>query len=242
MSQPVAVDADLRRRMIELIERNRISATEVADALGKRGVIDGLSPINQGKFVVGEAHFICGYKNSNYPIHEQTREVPADRVIFCDMFETTNFAAFGDLVSKYLIMYKQARGLIVNGLMRDIPPIRKEGYPIWCKGHTPLGCTKASVELTPEIQKQIDASRTKIDGGILVSDDSGVTLIEAKDIHEETYRALEFIELQEDIWFFCIDTLKWSTYETVCEKRYLKELDVLPERLSNIVRQINLAE
>jgi peptide-methionine (S)-S-oxide reductase len=37
-----------------------------------------------------------------------------------------------------------------------------------------------------------------------------------KQINEELLSKLEFIELQEDIWYYCIDTLKWSTYKTIC--------------------------
>ena len=38
---------------------------------------------------------------------------------------------------------------------------------------------------------------------------------------------LNHIEMQEDIWFFCLDTLKWDTKKIVCEKAYLKETNLL---------------
>ena len=37
-------------------------------------------------------------------------------------------------------------------------------------------------------------------------------------INQNTLDRLHFIELQEDIWFYCLDTLKWSTYKTICKK------------------------
>ena len=39
---------------------------------------------------------------------------------------------------------------------------------------------------------------------------------------------LDFIELQEDIWYHCIDTKKWSTFETVCLKKYM-DTGLLPK-------------
>ncbi len=71
----------------------------------------------------------------------------------------------------------------------------------------------------------------------MVCDDSGCTVISKDRINQETYDRLEFIELQEDIWFYCLDTLKWSTYKTICEKAYLKDKDVLPQILKNRLKK-----
>ena len=35
------------------------------------------------------------------------------------------------------------------------------------------------------------------------------------------------IELQEDIWSFCLDTLKWDTKKIICQKAYLEEKEFL---------------
>jgi hypothetical protein len=34
---------------------------------------------------------------------------------------------------------------------------------------------------------------------------------------------LEWIEEQEDMWFDCVHRRKWSTYDTVCLKKYLQD-------------------
>ena len=33
----------------------------------------------------------------------------------------------------------------------------------------------------------------------------------------------DFIEQQEDIWFDCLDRLKWDTFDIVCLKKYLED-------------------
>jgi 4-hydroxy-4-methyl-2-oxoglutarate aldolase len=38
---------------------------------------------------------------------------------------------------------------------------------------------------------------------------------------------LRQIEMQEDIWFFCLDTLKWDTKKIVCDRAYLTEQELL---------------
>jgi 4-hydroxy-4-methyl-2-oxoglutarate aldolase len=224
--------------LISVIEKNRISSTEVADALDKTGVISGLLPINNNRHVAGQVHYVYAFDESNWPLHEQIQDVPEGCLLFIDSFNCKDKAIFGDLVSKYLILYKRVKGLIVNGFMRDIPDIKKYSFPVWCKGYTPLGCYNKPVELSADTRIAVEENRKRFQNGILVCDDSGCTLIEESKINEDTYKRLELIELQEDVWSFCINTLKWSTYETVCLKNYLKMPEVLPEILREKVLSI----
>lgn len=231
---------NLKEQIIDLIERNRISSTEVADALGKSGVIDDIDLLNPGKFEVGEVQYVYGFNESNWPIHEQLHEVKENSIVFVDMFNCDNKAAFGELVAKYLLLYKKVKGIVVNGLMRDNHSLRKESYPIWCKDVTPLGCYNREVELTDEIKNKVETRKKRFDGGVLVCDDSGCTLIKEERIDEDIFKKLEFIEVQEDIWFYCLDSLKWSTYETVCQKKYLDNPEILPKDLSDKLKDIDL--
>ncbi|MNU05326.1 hypothetical protein D3C72_2500850 [compost metagenome] len=67
-------------------------------------------------------------------------------------------------------------------------------------------------------------SRKEIfDGSIAVCDDTGVVIIPKDKHNDEFIERLEFIEEQEDIWFDCIDRKKWSTFDTVCLKKYKTE-------------------
>jgi len=230
----------IKEEIISVIQKNRISSVEVADALGKQGVINGPKPLTPGKFIVGEVQYIFGYSESNWPIHEQGHHVKEGGILFVDTVGCNDKAAFGDLVAKYFILYKNMEGLVVNGLLRDVHTLKKESYPIWCTGVTPLGCFNRPVELTAEIKAHTDKQRELIEGSIMVCDDSGCTIIEKRLLNEDTKKKLEFVELQEDIWYYCIDTLKWSTYETVCLKNYLKYPDVLPKTLRDQLSNIDL--
>lgn len=228
----------LKNKIIDLIERNRISSTEVADALGKSGVLDTIDILNSGKFQVGEVQYVYGFNESNWPIHEQLHQVKENSVVFVDMFNCNNKAAFGELVTKYLLLYKKVKAVVVNGLMRDNHAIRKEDFPIWCAGVTPLGCSNKDIDLPKRVEKKANERKKKFDGGVLVCDDSGCTLISKDRINNKIFQKLEFIEIQEDIWFYCLDSLKWSTYETVCLKKYIETPDVLPKDLADKVKDL----
>jgi 4-hydroxy-4-methyl-2-oxoglutarate aldolase len=230
---------DIKEQMIALIEKNRISSVEVADALGKTGVLDGINIFNPGKSCVGEVQYIFGHSESNWPIHEQAHHLKEGGIVYVDTFECNNKAAFGDLVSKYLMLYKRMKGMVVNGLLRDAHTIRKENYSAWCTGVTPLGCNNVDMPIPSHVQEEAKKRKEYFDGSIMVCDDSGCTVISKENINEQTLKKLEFMELQEDIWYYCLDTLKWSTYEIVCLKKYLENKHELPAVLVEKFKELS---
>lgn len=216
-----------KEEAIKLIEANRISTTEVGDVLGKTGQIDGVHPLVQGMFKAGEVKFIYAINNSNYEVHQQLAESDdiEGKILFvynvnCDR------SVFGDLVSKYIMLYKRAKAIVINGKLRDAHSLIKEKYPIWLEDVSPIGCVNKvnGPAIDETLYREL---KEKYDGSIMVCDDSGVVMIPKDKINEELIKKLNFIELQEDIWFYCVDTLKMSTFETVCQKKYLTE-DILP--------------
>jgi regulator of RNase E activity RraA len=231
--------SNIKEQILRVIKNNRISSVEVADALGKSGVLEGLKPLVSKKFIVGEVGYIYGHSKSNWPIHEQGENIKKGGVLYVDTFECENHAAFGDIVAKYFILYKEIEGIVVNGLMRDVHSLIKQDYPIWATGVTPLGCYNKRVDPSTEVICQAAEKRKLIEGGVIVADDSGCTLIRKDQLTVDTLNRLRFIELQEDIWYYCIDTLKWSTYKTICQKAYLSDRDVLPEVLRKKLKEYN---
>lgn len=212
----------LIEKIIKQIDDNKISTTEVADILGKKGSLKGLLPINPRHFKVGEVVFIYACNESNWEVHEQIANLDLEnKIVYVHSINCGDRAIFGDLVSKYLFLYKRCKAVVVNAPMRDAHTIIKENYPIWSVGVTPIGCVNVKSASIPV--EEIEAMRKKFDKGIMVCDDSGVVLIEANQLNEDVIEKLKFIELQEDIWYFCMDTHKMSTYDVVCLKKYLNE-------------------
>lgn len=211
-----------KKEIIDYIRRNRVSTTEVADCLGKSGSLDDIFPINRGHFCVGEIKWVYGYDESNWSIHEQIADIEEGKVIFVQGFDCGKRALFGELVSKYLLLYKQSECIIVDGMMRDAGALIRQDYAIWCKGLTPVGCFNKKPQ--QEFDKEtVKIGRERYDGSIAVCDDCGVVIIPKENINEEMFKRLQEIELQEDIWFERLDKYKESTFDIVCMKKYLNE-------------------
>lgn len=212
----------MKKEIIDYIKRNRVSTTEVADCLGKSGALENVLPINRGHFKVGNVKWVYAYKETNWDVHEQIVSTQEDDIVFIDAIDCGNRAIIGELVSKYILLYRQANAIVTNSKMRDAGALIRENYPIWCTGVTPVGCFNQKPEPPLDVQTE-NEHREKYDGSIMVCDDCGVVLISKEYHNEEFLDKLIKIEEQEDIWFDRLDRKKENTFEIVCLKNYLKE-------------------
>lgn len=215
------MEKTMKDKIIDFIKRNRVCTTEVADCLGKSGALENVMPINQGQFKVGNVHWVYTHEESNWEVHEQVVDTKENDIVFIEAFDCNNRAIIGELVTKYIILYRQASAIVCNAKFRDAAALLKEKYPVWCTGFTPVGCfnRKPMKELDADI---ISRHRAMYDGAIAVCDDCGVVII-PKELHtEEFLQKLHHIEDQEDVWFDRLDHYKENTFQIVCLKEYLK--------------------
>ena len=94
-------------------------------------------------------------------------------------------------------------------------------------GINPVGAVNNKVSAPPN-QKSLIKDLT---GGIAICDDGGVVVIDPTEISIQTYNSLTRIEALEDLWQFCLNSLKWSTLDIVVNKRYLIDQTDIPSSL-----------
>jgi len=214
-------DENYSEPIIRLIRENKISTTEVGDCLQKTGALTGVHPLNPGHFQVGRIHYIYAHSNTNWPIHDQLRSTPPDRVLFVDDIKIENRALFGELVSYFIFEKLGSCAIVTKGLLRDAAEIIGRNYPVWCGGVTPEGCFNIDRVETPEISLIAQRNKEFYQDAVAVCDDCGVVVIPKDKINEDFYGKLLAIEEQEKIWFRCVQELGWDTFDTVCLKKYL---------------------
>ena len=224
--------------IMDFCKKNRVSTTEVADALGKSGAFPKVFPINSNLYRVGPVRCVFTANNSNLEVHEQIRHVQEGDIVIIFTYNCdSNRAIIGDLISKYVLLYRGAAAIIVQGPVRDVAALRREGYALWAEGVSPLGCFNTPAEpYPPKLEAEM---RSRYEGGLAVCDDGGVTTISSGQLNQDMLQRLNRIEMQEDIWFFCLDTLKWDTKKIVCEKAYLKETDLLSSVHVQQLKELN---
>lgn len=212
---------EMTAQIIDYIKRNRVSTTEVADCLGKAGVLNDVMPIVPGLFRVGVIKWVYAYGESNWHVHQQIINTEEDDIVFIEAFDCNRRAIIGHLVAKFLLLYRQAGAIICNAKIRDAAALLREKYPIWCTGFYPIGCfnSEPKTKLDPSI---IEKHKSMYDGAIAVCDDCGVVIITKEHLTEDFLQKLVDIEDQEDIWFDRLDHYKENTFDIVCMKNYLK--------------------
>ena len=72
---------NIQADIIKFIKRNRVSTTEVADALGKTGLLPRVKPITEDQHKVGKVRCIFTANESNYELHEQIRDVEEGEIV-----------------------------------------------------------------------------------------------------------------------------------------------------------------
>ena len=86
-------------KIIDFCISNRVSTTEVADALGKSGVVPKVQAVSLNKFCVGPVRTVFTANNSNYAVHDQIRDVQKGEVVIIFAHNCNDRAIIGDLIS-----------------------------------------------------------------------------------------------------------------------------------------------
>ncbi len=226
----------ITEQIIDFIRRNRVSTTEVADAMGKTGVIHNVKPMTPDLHKVGRVRAVFTCLGSNFGVHDQVRHVEEGEVVVISTHECDDLAILGDIITKFVVLYRGATALVVDGLVRDAARIKRERQPVWATGVTPLGCVNENRGPFPADR---EAELKKIyDGGVAVCDDGGVVVIPSDCLDQDMLERLQRIELQEDVWGYCLDTLKWDTKKIICERAYLELEDLLPPPQRKMINKL----
>lgn len=209
-------------KLINYIKKNRVSTTEISDAISKKGSLKNIKPIDyqNSNHKVGRISCIFAFNDSNYLVHDGIKKVKKNDIAIIFTRDCGDKSIIGDIISKYLILYKEVAAIVVMGNVRDLPRLIKERYPIWSEGFNPVGVKNLFTGNFPKKEKQEILDR--YEGGIAVCDLTGVVVIEKKEANQKTLKKIKFIEKQEDVWYQCLDVKKWDTKKIIVQKAYKK--------------------
>jgi 4-hydroxy-4-methyl-2-oxoglutarate aldolase len=205
------------KELLNLIEEKQLTSTQLADANNKTGGVLGVYPIIPGKWVVGEVAHVYTYNGSNWPLHNQIRDIPEDRIVIVKTEECSGLAVFGEIVTKYLFTVKKARAVVLAGKIRDFTEVRNFNYPMWIGGTSPIGCSNKEPIGMPST-KLLNLN-SKMNGGIAICDDTGVVVAPISSFNNLDVR-INFIYEQEKKWHYNIFDKQMDTFSVICLKKY----------------------
>ncbi len=180
-------------------ELDTTCVSDALDKLGIKGGLLGIKPISSGTTVCGQAftiHYVpCG--NVKGTVGDFLDDVESGQVVVIDNSGREYCTVWGDLMSM-ISMRMGIEGTIIDGVCRDIPAIRKLGYPIFSKG---------SYMVTGKDRVYMDAINVPVSvsgiqvkpGDIIVGDETGVVVIPIERAEEVLKVAQGIAEVESQI-------------------------------------------
>ena len=180
----------LRTLSHETIERLAgVASSTVADAMGRTGAMaQRISPLRSPAQLAGFAVTIRCAPNDNLMIHKALEFIEPGAVLVVDTQSSHDVGLFGNNMAIYAAR-RGARGLVIDGSVRDASALRQLDMSIFCTGAAPASGTKMG---SGSVNEPVSCGGLIVcPGDAIVGDDDGVAAIPhqlAEEILEQAER------------------------------------------------------
>ena len=162
---------------------SKFETPDISDILNRMYAINtGISNLANDKSICGPACTVKVFPGDNLMVHKVLDIAKPGDVVVVDTGGSVQNAIVGDLIASKA----KSRGIqafVIDGLIRDLPDLKKLGLPVFARGSTPLGPLHRG---PGEINYPITCGGIVVNPGDIICGDSNGLVVIRKDFAIET--------------------------------------------------------
>jgi len=176
---------------------SHISTANISDAMGNLSTLDsGIQSLVQDKCICGPACTVVTPAGDFLPVLKALHAAKRGDVLVVDNQGNPDAALWGEITSTEA-QVKGLAGLVLDGLVRDIAPIRELGFPVFARGTSPRVSGRGSLG---EVNVPVRCGGTVVNpGDIVVGDTDGVVVVPLQKAQAVLSCAQSIVEYEEGL-------------------------------------------